>query len=420
MSWSIFYMSLIPAVLWILYFYFQDRYEKEPFKIILITFVLGTLSIFPALLIELPAEAFINYVLPFSPVRILISMLMVGLAEEISKFMAVYYYAYKQKDFNEPMDGIVYSVTAAMGFAFIENIGYMFKFNMAMGALGAYSIGVVRGIFSMFGHASFAVVAGSYMGRAKFDKKNEKIILAKGILLAALLHTLYNFTLQLNKGIVMGLLILISFVIVWRNLNRVQIDTAEEGSPFKPEEEKYEFKRWRWSAANVIALLILLGVLAAEILLFDQPKTFINNKMNYKIKHPPFWQRRLSKNFAILELRGPSYQGSSPVVRVEIKEADSQTVSYLLEEFLKELSTKRQGLQKVDTHEIVVQDHRGIMAKIKWKGGKNGRKAMMSYVVVIPDPPRIFRIQMDTCEKNFGDTQRTFEKIIKSIEFIKE
>ena len=46
--------------------------------------------------------------------------------EEVLKFTVLYSLVYKMKDFNEPIDGIVYGVTVSLGFATLENIYYVY------------------------------------------------------------------------------------------------------------------------------------------------------------------------------------------------------------------------------------------------------------------------------------------------------
>jgi RsiW-degrading membrane proteinase PrsW (M82 family) len=83
----------------------------------------------------------------------------VALSEELSKFLVVRYFCYPQKRFDEPLDGIVYSVMVSMGFATIENVNYVFTHG--------YSTAFVRMFLSVPAHATFGVVMGYFIGKAK-------------------------------------------------------------------------------------------------------------------------------------------------------------------------------------------------------------------------------------------------------------
>lgn len=423
MNWNIFYLSFIPAVLWIVYFYYQDKYEKEPLKILIATFLLGCFSIIPAVIIELIFQNFLNNAMYFSAIRILITMLVVGFAEEISKFLAVYVYSYKNPEFNEPMDGIVYCVTAAMGFAFVENIGYMLKFQAISGNLGAYSIGVFRALFSMFGHASFAVVLGSYVGRAKFNQKKQTAHFLKGITFAALIHTFYNFALQMNKQMLAGVMILLAFVLMWRNLNRVQMDRAADESPFKPEDETYKPKKWQWSAANLLSILLVLGVIGFEIIFFNRPITFKNSKMNYSVQHPSFWAKRINMDRTVVEFLGPRFRQNVPRARVEVIDITPGTdPNAFLLKTLDDYSKKdMKNLKKIQTRKVEIDGKPGILVKVRWeKHMKNDRTVpMYSYVVLSPHPPKMVRFRFDASRAHFDRFSDYFEDIMASFEFEK-
>jgi RsiW-degrading membrane proteinase PrsW (M82 family) len=102
----------------------------------------------------------------------------------------VRYYAYRQPEFDEPFDGIVYAVMVSMGFATIENIGYVMQHGLATAFL--------RMFLSVPAHAAFAVLMGYYVGRAKFHPGGRFSNLMKGLWLAVLFHGLFDFFLFLR------------------------------------------------------------------------------------------------------------------------------------------------------------------------------------------------------------------------------
>ena len=132
-------LAIFPPLFIIYKIYKLDKYEKEPLKEIIITFILGCLTVVPVLIIS----PLINNLLaiPYTVVDFLGSGLIVdvelktllytfigiALVEEYFKFLVLTKYSYSRECFNEPMDGIVYAVIASMGFALIENIIYVYK-----------------------------------------------------------------------------------------------------------------------------------------------------------------------------------------------------------------------------------------------------------------------------------------------------
>jgi RsiW-degrading membrane proteinase PrsW (M82 family) len=101
---------------------------------------------------------------------------------------------FKRKEFNEPLDGIVYAVMIGMGFAAFENLLYV-----SDGGLG---VALLRMVTAIPAHAVFAVVMGYHVGLAKFDITHKSELLRKGLVYPILLHGAYDFFL-LQKSIPM-------------------------------------------------------------------------------------------------------------------------------------------------------------------------------------------------------------------------
>lgn len=107
--------------------------------------------------------------------------------EEGIKFLFLCFLAWPNRNFNEPLDGIVYAVFLSLGFAWVENIVYV-----THPVLGGYETALVRAALSVPGHGLFGVQMGYYMGLARFDgHKVRRLFLAFAV--PYLLHALYNF-----------------------------------------------------------------------------------------------------------------------------------------------------------------------------------------------------------------------------------
>jgi RsiW-degrading membrane proteinase PrsW (M82 family) len=117
------------------------------------------------------------------------AFLIVAVIEEFSKYIIVRYFAQPNKEFNEPFDGIMYAVMVSMGFAATENIMYVFE--------GGYQVAILRAFTAVPAHATFAVLMGYFMGKAKFAKNRSKYNLL-GLFLAVLFHGAYDFFLFID------------------------------------------------------------------------------------------------------------------------------------------------------------------------------------------------------------------------------
>ena len=226
MSLYLLALAIAPGIAICFYIYFKDKYEKEPIRLLVISFILGVLSVVPTLLLSELGTYFFGFEptssnLVFSLISCVIG---IGLVEEFSKFIFVRYYAYKKDDFNEPFDGIVYCVMVSMGFATIENILYV--------AASGASTGWLRMFTAVPMHAVFAIVRGYYLGVQKsFGVKTAAL---QGLLLASLLHGVYDFVLMypgIHPGIqLLGFLACLFFGF---RFARKAIRLHQESSPFK-------------------------------------------------------------------------------------------------------------------------------------------------------------------------------------------
>jgi RsiW-degrading membrane proteinase PrsW (M82 family) len=117
---------------------------------------------------------------------------MVALPEELAKFMMLKLYAYKQPEYDEPFDGIVYAVMVGMGFATAENIMYVYEYGVATG--------VIRMFLAVPAHATFAIIMGYFMGKARFSASRERYLLVAGLAWAIVFHGSYDFFLFIKDA----------------------------------------------------------------------------------------------------------------------------------------------------------------------------------------------------------------------------
>ncbi len=178
-------LAIVPGLLISYLIYRQDRKDKEPNVVLVICFLLGVLSTFPAIWIESKANEYgLEDSMTFWTL-LFVAFVVVALLEELVKFLCLLFYAFPKKAFGEPLDGIVYAVMIAMGFATFENIIYAHRYGLETTLFRAFT--------AVPAHAVFAVFTGYFAGLAKFDPKRRKGWLLQGLGLAVLAHGLYDF-----------------------------------------------------------------------------------------------------------------------------------------------------------------------------------------------------------------------------------
>jgi len=219
---TILILGFAPGIFWAWYFYKRDKLEPEPKRIIVKLFFYGILIAIPAAITEL--------FIPFK--KIFLAIIFAPIIEEFLKFLVVRISVYNDKEFNEPLDGIIYATAVALGFASLENVGYLFD---AYGAGNLVQVTILRAFLAVPGHALFSSMWGYALGLSKVTQKRSNRIIYNGLVLAMLLHAIYNFFAMGIPFISFGIIFLIIFI--WRLVNR-KINKLLKISPFLEEKEK--------------------------------------------------------------------------------------------------------------------------------------------------------------------------------------
>lgn len=218
-------LAIAPVFAILLYIYVQDKHEKEPRGLLISSFLLGAVvSILIVFVLYFFTGRFIPITDEFSVWQQFIqAFVVVALSEEFSKYVIVKYFAQPKKAFNEPYDGIIYAVMVSMGFACTENLMYVID--------GGYQTALVRAFTAVPAHATFGVLMGYYMGKAKFSN-NRLVLNLTGLLLATIFHGAYDFFLFINfiPGISIGAFISLIIGIL---LSRKAIKKHQDDSHFK-------------------------------------------------------------------------------------------------------------------------------------------------------------------------------------------
>lgn len=195
------FFSVLPVVLILAFVYKKDK-DKEPLMLLLSFFFKGIFSCFLVLTISEILGAFLPFMnkevnmMTFNEV-FLYAFFGVALVEEFCKWLMVYFGGYNHREFDEVYDILVYSIFVSLGFAFFENLMYVFS-------SGSLSIAILRAVSAIPGHACDAVFMGYYLSMAKqcrvlkkFDK--EKSFLVKSLFIPAILHGIYDFCLMSGR-----------------------------------------------------------------------------------------------------------------------------------------------------------------------------------------------------------------------------
>ena len=217
-------ITVVPSIIILLFFYLSDKF-KEPKSTITTVFFLGILICLPAGILN----GFMsdNFGDPKNQNDLTHSFLGPAWTEEILKFLVLYTIVLKRKEFNEPMDGIVYGVVVSLGFATYENYDYVFRL-AEIWEIDPAQLAIWRSYSAVPMHGLNGCIMGFYFGMYAFSANKKYLILS--LIIPFFLHGFYNFFgYPINIMIVLGMLALA--IILHSKLKKLQ-DTK------KTEQEK--------------------------------------------------------------------------------------------------------------------------------------------------------------------------------------
>ncbi len=184
-------LAVAPGAALVIFLLINDRYDREPARLLIKIFVMGMLVTIPTIVVELTGQYF-NI---FSGIlgKAIEAFIVVGLSEEFFKRRVVLRYAYFNPAFNERLDGIIYCGIAALGFATLENIFYVISYYAIQPDLW-----ITRALVSVPVHMLLGIIMGYYLALAKYCPHPGKCrgYMTKSLLIPALLHGAFDFVLM--------------------------------------------------------------------------------------------------------------------------------------------------------------------------------------------------------------------------------
>jgi RsiW-degrading membrane proteinase PrsW (M82 family) len=198
-------ITIAPSILILLYFFLSDKF-KEPKGTVFLVFFLGILICLPAgILNSFIYENFNNNTETVE--RLLGSFLGPAWTEELLKLFILYAIVLKRKEFNEPMDGIVYGVAVSLGFATYENYDYVYRLALEWKEydITPQDVAIWRSYSAVPMHGLNGCLMGFYLGKYVFT--GDKKFLNYSFFAPFFMHGIYNYYIQFGVFIVIVQLI---------------------------------------------------------------------------------------------------------------------------------------------------------------------------------------------------------------------
>jgi protease PrsW len=246
-------LSIIPSLFWLRIYLREDRRDPEPPRLILKLFIAGII----AGALSLGAEFIFLYFFKggyasffsgglsedlFIAVKSLgennfwesfiVFVLAAPFIEEFFKYAAVKKFAFNARSFNQAVDGVIYAVSAALGFAMFENFIYFAGF-LSKGTYFLAGGFITRTFLSTLLHSLSAGWLGYWIGKARFAESGRTKFLAIGFVSAAAIHSAFNFFMTYNMVLLAIFTLAVLFDLLFVRLRSRELQAMREWVPAK-------------------------------------------------------------------------------------------------------------------------------------------------------------------------------------------
>lgn len=185
--------GIIPSLLWLWFWLKEDNKHPEPRLLLYLVFFMGMLAV----IFVIPIQKYIQTHI----VGANLELVLIALAEELVKYVAAALFIYKIEVNDEPVDWPIYLITAAVGFAALENALYLLK----PISLGDTTIGLLTGQLRFLGSTLLHTVSSGIVGISlgfsmHLSRTKQNLYLLLGVIIATALHSTFNFFIMKNNG----------------------------------------------------------------------------------------------------------------------------------------------------------------------------------------------------------------------------
>lgn len=228
-------LGFVPGLFWMWFYLRKDKDNPEPWSLIAKVFAFGIAITIPAIAFQFGIDYFFGFSESSDIWAIIFgALIVVAPIEEVLKYIVVREIVFRDPHFDEPVDGVMYAVVAALGFATLENILVVFA--------GGGSILLLRFATATLMHALASGIVGYHIGIAMLKPKKRKELIAQGLIVAIILHALYNIIVSLSSNLwltlgLVGVLLFAMAVILSKGIEELKA-VHKKRMPTFPNEEK--------------------------------------------------------------------------------------------------------------------------------------------------------------------------------------
>lgn len=222
-------LGLIPSLVW-LAFYLRKDCHPEPKNLLAQTFLMGIIISPVAILLQFGFAQLASTAIGISQAATQNTsyfFLWAAVVEEIIKFYAVRLLIMRNPEFDEPIDAMIYMITAGLGFAAMENILVMFRI-FPDGAQATLATWALRFTGATFLHALSSGILGYFLAMSWFFRDHKRKLIVIGLIMATIFHFTFNTFLSAFENRFTGLVYSTSLLVVMAFLVSILFDKIKE------------------------------------------------------------------------------------------------------------------------------------------------------------------------------------------------
>lgn len=218
-------VGFLPGMAWLL-FYLKEDPHPEPKYLIFITFISGVI----AALLSFFIQFFLNYFFNKFDLSMdqITNLSIIGIfsifafVEEITKFFTTFLTVHKNKNFDEPVDAMIYMIVNSLGFATLENIGVLTNSEIIQGSnLIMLQTVSLRFVGATLLHTLTSGTIGYFWAMSIRDFGDKKPLIL-GLFLGTVLHTLFNFFIMYESHFIIFLILFIAGLIILTDFEKIK------------------------------------------------------------------------------------------------------------------------------------------------------------------------------------------------------
>lgn len=229
-------LTFIPPILWLLFYLREDRHP-EPKRLLLLTFIGGMGAALLAMVAEVIAVGQTEISIlsaTWLEYHTFFFFLIIGAIEEYCKYLPVKFMVMKRSDFDEPVDSMIYMMTAALGFAALENTLFILPIFQESLFIG-FEVAANRFLGANLLHALASGIVGFFLARAFFSPYRHHFI-ALGIVISSLLHAGFNYLILVREALEEGTFYLILLLSTMAIMVFIDFERLKQAKTVKLEE----------------------------------------------------------------------------------------------------------------------------------------------------------------------------------------